>query len=68
MTYRAYRVYSHIKGSISQVPFCDAFSGKFCMAGGGSKSFGTQNNLSENNFLPESYADDVRSQTGSVGI
>jgi hypothetical protein len=38
------------------------------MGGGGSKDFGTQNNLSENNFTPKSYADDVRSQTGSVGI
>jgi hypothetical protein len=51
-----------------QVPFRDAISGTFCMGGGGSKNFGTQNNLSENNFTPKSYADDVRSQTGSVGI
>jgi hypothetical protein len=50
-----------IKGSISQVPFCDAFSEKICMGGGGSKFFGTQNNLSENIFLLESYANDVRS-------
>jgi hypothetical protein len=38
------------------------------VVGGGSKIFGTENNLSENNFLPRSYAHDVRSQTGSVGI
>jgi hypothetical protein len=43
----------------NQVPICPAFSGIFCYEGGGSNFFGTQNNLSENIFLPKSYADDV---------
>ena len=38
------------------------------MVGGGSKDFNTQNNLSENKFIPKSYVIEFESQTGSVGI
>jgi hypothetical protein len=52
----------------TKCPFAMHFREIFISRGGGAKNFDTQNDLSENISTPKSYADDGRSQTGSVGI